>query len=221
MADPTSPTTPLPDDLLAALEEAARLGYLGPGPMRFHVEQSRRLAAALRPTPLVIDLGSGGGVPGLVLAGLYPELRVVLLDASTNRTDFLARAVRRLGWDDRVEVLPARADDAGRSARWRGRSPAVVARSFGPPSATVEAAAPLLALGGQLVVSEPPDGEPAAETERWPAAGLALVGLRRDADRSDGAASFTQVAPCPERFPRRRQRPPLFAVVPRETPTNT
>jgi len=83
----------------------------------------------------------------------------------------------------------------------------VVARSFGSPSVTAECAAPLLAVGGQLLVSEPPS--PSAD--RWPAAGLALVGLRLD-ETVSGLASCTQVEPCPERFPRRRLRPPLFEL---------
>ena len=48
----------------------------------------------------------------------------------------------------------------------------MTARSFGPPAATAECAAPLLAVGGLLVVSEPPDGP-----DRWPADALAALGL--------------------------------------------
>ena len=192
--------------LVAVLQEAADLGYLGPGPIDAHLRHAERFAAPLRATDRVLDLGTGGGVPGLVLAALLPTVAVVLVDARTNRTDFLARAVGRLGWVDRVTVVPARAEALGRDVRWRGQVPAVVARSFGSPSVTAECAAPLLAVGGQLLVSEPP--EPRAG--RWPAAGLALVGLRADCSGGVGVASFTQVEPCPARYPRRRLRPALF-----------
>jgi len=198
--------------LAAVLREAAALGYLGPGPVEPHLAHAARFAAALRPTAQVLDLGTGGGVPGLVLADLDPDLAVVLVDARTNRTDFLRRAVGRLGWDERVTVVAARAEELGRSA-WRSQVPAVVARSFGSPAATAECAAPLLAVGGQLVVSEPPEPSP----NRWPAAGLALVGLQVDAVQPSGLASFTQVEAAPERFPRRRAQPLLFELVPRET----
>ena len=133
---------------------------------------------------------------------------MVLLDARTNRTDFLARAVGRLGWGDRVSVVAGRAEELGRLSQWRGRLGAVVARSFGSPAGTAECAAPFLAVGGQLVVSEPPDPPMA----RWPPAGLALVGLARDEGVADGLASFTQMELCPARFPRRRRRPPLFEL---------
>jgi 16S rRNA (guanine527-N7)-methyltransferase len=195
--------------LLDVLREAAGLGLLGPGPVEPHVEHARRFAAALRPVARLVDLGSGAGVPGLVLAALLPATAVVLVDARTNRTDFLARAVARLGWEDRVTVVAARAEELGRAPAWRGQVGAVVARSFGSPSATAECAAPLLVVGGQLLVSEPPE----VSGERWPGAGLALVGLAPDAGPIVGMASCTQVEPCPSRFPRHRQRPPLFDLV--------
>jgi hypothetical protein len=65
--------------------------------------------------------------------------------------------------------------------------------------------APFLRVGGQLVVSEPPQG-----ADRWPAQGVAIVGLVADEVAMRGFASFTQRAPCPGRFPRRSLRPPLF-----------
>ncbi len=202
---------PLPDGvgsvLVEVLGEAAGLGFLGPGPVEAHIIHAARFADALRPTADVLDLGSGGGMPGLVLAALHPDLMVVLLDARTNRTDFLARAVGRLGWAARVTVVAGQAETLGRSPDWRGRCSAVVARSFGSPSVTAEDAAPFLAVGGQLLVSEPPD----SSAGRWPAAGLALVGLEAD-EPMEGLASFTQARPCPDRFPRRRQRPALFGL---------
>src|SRR5215204_5250042 len=55
----------------------------------------------------VLDLGSGGGVPGLVIAEARPDLFVVLVDRRATRTDHLRRLVARLGWRDRVEVVTA------------------------------------------------------------------------------------------------------------------
>ena len=204
-AGPDPSTRPVPDAVIAALQDAADLGFLGPGPVVAHVDHARRFATALRPVERVIDLGTGAGVPGLVLAALLPDTAVVLVDARTSRTDFLQRAIGRLGWSERVTVVAAQAETMGRTGGWRGAAPAVVARSFGSPSVTAECAAPLLQSGGQLLVSEPPQS-PAG---RWPAAGLSLVGLRLD-NRTAGMASFTQVMACPERFPRRRREPPLF-----------
>lgn len=154
------------------LERARALGFLGPGPIDAHIEHARGFVRALvSMVGLVIDLGSGGGVPGLVLAVERPDLRLVLVDSMDKRCRFLEQAVASLG-SDQVEVLHQRAEDVGRGPL-RGAADAVVARSFGPPAATAECAAPLLRVGGRLVVSEPPG----AAGTRWPTAGAALLGL--------------------------------------------
>jgi 16S rRNA (guanine527-N7)-methyltransferase len=192
------------------LEESAHAGFLGPGPVAAHVAQAGSFLAALRPAEHVLDLGAGGGVPGLILALALPATSFVLLDASQRRTDFLRRAVGRLGVADRVGVVTARAEAAGHDAAWRGAFDAVVARSFAEPAVTAECAAPFLRIGGQLVVSEPPDPRPG----RWPAAGLAVLGLELDAGDRGATVSLTQVRPCPARFARRRLQVPLFHVEP-------
>lgn len=156
-----------------------------------------------------LDLGSGGGLPGLVLAALAPATRWVLLDAQHRRTGFLVDAVNRLGWVERVTVLCARAEVAGRGAL-RGELDLVVARGFGEPAVTAECGAPFLRPGGALVVAEPP-GAP----DRWSSDGLAALGLRPDATFISPVAArrFRQEQPCPSRFPRRDGLPrkrPLF-----------
>ncbi|MBW3627023.1 MAG: hypothetical protein KY412_05385, partial [Actinobacteria bacterium] len=75
---------------------------------------------------------------------------------------------------------------------------------FGRPAVTAECAAPLLAGGGLLLVSEPPEGA-AEEGERWPAAGLDGLGLvlRTFTAGPPRIAVLQQTGACPERFPRR------------------
>ena len=195
------------------LEEARDLGFLGPGPVAGHIEHARGFLRAVgeRPPERVVDLGSGGGLPGLVVAQAWPDARVGLLDSSERRARFLGRAVLALGLDARVVVAQARAEDAGRDPAWRGRADLVVARSFGPPAVTAECAAPLLEVGGRLVVSEPPDG-----AERWPAESLEQLGLRPTGRLEQAFSRFQilrQESTCPGRFPRRVGIPakrPLF-----------
>ena len=159
-----------------------------------------------------MDLGSGGGVPGLPLAArAWPACRWILLDASERRTAFLEAAVVRLHLTDRATVVRARAEDAGRRPDLRAVADLVTARGFGSPSVTAECAAPLLRVGGRLIVSEPPE----STGERWPGEPLAQLGLRPLRLLRDGAGYqvLEQQAPCPERFPRRVGVPakrPLF-----------
>jgi len=196
--------------LLGVLERARRLGVLGPGPVDEHVVHAERFIDALEDLPtgsVVVDLGSGAGVPGLVVADRRRDLRLALLESLERRAALLDEAVAELGWQDRVTVLHARAEEVGRDTEWRGRADAVLARSFGPPATTAECAAPLLRVGGRLVVSEPPDG-----SDRWPAEGLAALGMA-PAVAGAGVSLIAQAEPCPEGFPRRVGLPakrPLF-----------
>jgi len=172
-----------------------------------------------------MDLGSGGGLPGLVLAQHWPGSEAVLLDASERRTTFLSWAVRSLGWEERVRVVRARAEEGGRFPDLRGTFDVVCARSFGSPPVTAECAAPFLAPGGLLVVSEPPEPHPVPPFEnveagqgRWPREGLAALGMEPliSVRARFGYQVVRQISPCPERFPRRAGVPvkrPLYRAV--------
>jgi 16S rRNA (guanine527-N7)-methyltransferase len=156
--------------LIATLTDAQRLGFLGPRPIPGVIAHARGFVRALETDPsvrTVLDLGSGGGVPGLVIANDRPDLHITLLDRRSKRTDFLERVVRRLGWGDRVVVLAAEASAIP------NRFDAVVARGFGPPADTARIAARLVREGGTVVVSEPPD------EDRWDDVDLAQLGLER------------------------------------------
>jgi 16S rRNA (guanine527-N7)-methyltransferase len=188
--------------LMAQLERARSLGFLGPGPVLDHVEHAAGFVAELAAVHgRVIDLGSGGGVPGLVVAIARPDLEVILVDAMGKRCRFLEAAVAALGVG---QVIEGRAEVLGRGPL-RGTASAVLARSFGPPAATAECAAPLLHLGGLLLVSEPP----ASDGQRWPAEPLAELGLslRHRTASSPVLQVLEQTAPCPERYPRRDGMP--------------
>lgn len=137
--------------LIEVLLEARRRGFLGPGPVEDHLRHSLGFvrAGTQGGHSMVVDLGSGGGIPGLILALAWPESRVMLLDASERRTSFLSDALDQLGLaGPRVKVVRERAESAGRQARWRSTADLVVARAFGPPAAVAECAAPLLMTGG-------------------------------------------------------------------------
>ena len=162
------------DDLRAALSDAQRFGFLGDRAIDDVIDHARGFVAALGDLGVdepVIDLGAGGGVPGLVIAHDRPDLRVVLLDRRTKRTDFLERVVRRLGWSERVTVIAADAAEIARSSPQQFG--AVVARGFGPPASTLELAVRLVRSDGRIVISEPPSGD------RWTAATLDRLGVRR------------------------------------------
>jgi 16S rRNA (guanine527-N7)-methyltransferase len=204
--------------LEGVLERSRSLGFLGPGPAQDHLEHARSFSRAWHeisavPPAAFLDLGSGGGVPGLVLAVGWQGTPCVLLDAMGRRCDFLAWAVEELGISGWVTVRCARAEDAAREADLESRFELVTARSFAAPAPTAECAARFLAPGAVILVSEPPD--PAETAARWPEAGLAELGLGPASHVSSGRnlVAIRRTSPCPSRFPRRVGVPakrPLF-----------
>lgn len=203
--------------VLDVLIEAQVRGFIGPGDLTPHLSHSLGFAAAvarvrrreLDGTDWVADLGTGGGLPGLVLAAAYRDTRFVFIEGSTRRAEFLRGAVDHCGLSDEVEVLAERAEIVGHSPTLRGGFSIVLARLLGSPPEVGELASPLLRVGGHLVVSEPPGS---AAAGRWPASGVAELGLN-PAQITEGFAVLEQMTACPDRYPRRTGIPrkrPLF-----------
>ena len=158
------------------LADAQRLGTLGDRPIEEVIDHARLFLAGLEGiTGTVVDIGTGAGVPGLVLAEARPDLTFVLVDRREARTDALSRGVVACGLADRVAVIAGDTAAVACDERWAGRCAAVVSRGFGPPTETLEAARPFLQTGGRLVVSEPPEPDP----DRWPEAELEALGFSK------------------------------------------
>ena len=180
--------------LVEVFSQAQKRGWIGPQAIDVHIDHSLGFAAAAAATPTIaVDLGSGGGLPALVLAAAWPRSQWTLVESSLRRAAFLEQHCASIGWSDRVVVRHETAQNLGRQEQHRGKADLVTARSFGASSLVMETAAPLLRLGGELVVSAAPD------SVAWPADSLAALGfgpdrLTRTVPRFHRA---TQLAPCP------------------------
>jgi 16S rRNA (guanine527-N7)-methyltransferase len=200
--------------LLAVVERAQRLGYAGGATeAAAHLRHALDFGTLDPPPPgaHAVDLGSGNGLPGLVLAMEWPRSSWWLIEASSSRSEFLRWAVAALELTERVVVVEMPAERSARDERYRARASLVVAKAFGPPAVTAECGAGFLVRGGRLVVSAAPD----SATERWPATGLSLLGL----ELASGAASpprldvLVRTGNFPDKYPRREgvpRRRPLF-----------
>lgn len=199
--------------LRRVLARSAALGHIG-GDVEAHVRHAQAFASTRPRVPRrALDLGSGGGLPGLVLASLWPDSNLTLLDGSATRAAFLVDAVEELGWSPRVVVVGERAEVAGRDPAHRGKYDAVVARSFGPPAVVAECGAPFLAVDGALVVSEPPDDPDGRWAHPVELAELGLVVASTHDTASGRFQELRQERRCPQRYPRRTGIPakrPLF-----------
>lgn len=154
-------------DLLAAWGRRVNLTAAATAAERVAVlVEAVRGGAALLETGTLVDVGSGNGSPGLVLALLRPELAVVLLEPRQKRWAFLREAARVVGRPD-IEVVRCRHDGYGGPP---ARNVTVRAVGLSPA-----ALAPLVEPGGQLLVF---GGDPAA----LPAGPLLEPGPRRAGD---------------------------------------
>ena len=165
---------PEPRSLEDVLGTAQRLGTLGGLPIPDVIAHSRQFVDALVGiTGSVMDIGTGAGVPGLIIAVDRPDLRLVLTDRREARMDALARGVTAMGIRDRVKVLTGDVAVLGQSPEHAATYDAVVCRGFASPEVTATLARPLLKNGGTLIVSEPPTFDPT----RWPSDLLKRLGF--------------------------------------------
>ena len=98
-----------------------------------------------------VDLGSGGGFPGLPLAVALPATGALLVDSIGKKARFLETAIDVIGLRGTADVFTGRAETLAADPRHRERWPAVTVRAVGALADLVELSFPLLARGGVLV----------------------------------------------------------------------
>jgi 16S rRNA (guanine527-N7)-methyltransferase len=206
--------------LLAALSadpEAPTAVSSPPGAVDVHLADSLSALEipGFRSRSRIVDIGSGAGFPGIVLAIAMPGTCVDLVESTRRKCAFLERLVQTLGLSN-VNVVCLRAEEWAAEAG-RESHDAATARAVGPLATLVEYAAPLLRPGGLLVAwkGRRDDGEEsraavAAETLGMRPAGV--TGTRPfPGSRSRHLHCYEKVAPTPAGFPRRpgmaRKRP--------------
>jgi 16S rRNA (guanine527-N7)-methyltransferase len=150
----------------------------------------------------IADLGSGAGLPGLPLAIALPEAGVYLVESSKRKCEFLDRAVRTCALGN-VDVVHARIEE------WAASVDLVTARALAPLEVVVEYAAPLLRIGGTLVVwrgQREPERETAAEKAAQILGievGQILAVRPYPGARNRHLHLMSKVMESPARFPRR------------------
>lgn len=138
--------------------------------VRKHTVDSLAPAAHLPAAGLVIDIGSGGGFPGLVLGCARPDLELVLIEARRRPVSFLREAIRTIPLPQ-ARAIEGRAEAAAGVPLMAGRASLVVTRAL-RLDAFLPLAAPLLAPDGVAIAMQTPRTRPPA------ASALALAGTR-------------------------------------------
>lgn len=153
-----------------------------------------------------VDVGSGGGYPGLVVAILEPSLDVTLVEPLQKRARLLAAMAVELGLAN-VRVLAERAEDAGRGAL-RECAALVTARAVAELRELVEYTVPLARTGGWIALPKGSGAEAEVEEAARSFAELncahrATVPMRSEVSDSGMVVVMEKVGPTPEKYPRR------------------
>lgn len=151
---------------------------------RRHVADSLQIVPLLPEEGPIADLGSGGGLPGLVIAAALPEREVHLIESDRRKAAFLIEAAAAMGLK-RVKVHPQRIEEVSLPP-----VTAVTARALAPLAALLGFAAPLLAPGGTCIF---PKGR-AAEEELTTAAAHWHFTTERFQSRTDPEATILRLS---------------------------
>jgi 16S rRNA (guanine527-N7)-methyltransferase len=122
----------------------------------------------------LIDVGAGAGLPGLAIKLARPEISLTLLEATRKKCDFLKAVIADLQLTD-VQVVNARAEEAGRLAEHREQYDIAIARAVADLPVLIEYLLPFVKIGGFALAQKSREAE--AELERADMAILLLGGL--------------------------------------------
>lgn len=110
------------------------------------------------PGNMVIDVGSGAGLPGVPLAIARPGLKVTMLEATGKKAAFIQSCIDALGLTN-AKVVAERAETIGQDPQFRGQYAAAVSRAVGPMSLVLEYCLPLVSVGGRVLAMKGPKAE--------------------------------------------------------------
>ena len=157
---------------------------------REHVERSlEALEAVRRYDGSIVDVGSGGGSPGIPLAAALPDREVVLLEAQERKAAALERFA---AWFPNVRVVRGRAE-----SQPTDRYEVAVARALAEPPVAAEWCLPLVAPGGAVVLFV----GPSADVSRVQKVASRVGG--GEVEQAGGLLVIPKLEPTPEGFPRR------------------
>jgi 16S rRNA (guanine527-N7)-methyltransferase len=157
-------------------------------------------------TRTLVDVGSGAGLPGLVVAIARPDVAVTLIESAARKAEFLERVVEALGLASAV-VVTGRAEEAGRDAGHRERHDVAVARALSRTSVLAEYLLPLVRVGGRMLALKGTDPTIEVAEAAFGEFGGRLATIERvEVPCVEGERHLVvvdKVATTPERYPRR------------------
>lgn len=156
----------------------------------------------------LIDVGTGAGIPGIPIKIIFPNMKLVLLDSTAKKADFLHHIKNKLELDN-IEIVVSRAEEAAHLSQYREKFNIVLSRAVATLPTLVELTLPFCATGGSFVAQK--KGTIDREISRAAKALTILGGNLREVKRIE-LAEFTderqlviidKVSPTPDQYPRR------------------
>ncbi len=153
----------------------------------------------------VVDVGSGGGLPGIPLKIARPELEVTLIEADQAKAAFLVHACATLGLQG-IEVVARRAEEAGHDPRLREAFDVAVARALAPMPVLAELCLGLVRVGGRLLAQKTHAEDVGSAAHAIEVMGGTLAGVHASPSAARHAGTVVvidKVRPTPPSYPRR------------------
>jgi len=169
------------------------------------IEDCLVLVEYLEDARKVVDVGSGGGLPGLPLKIARPDLELTLIEADQDKAAFLVHACAQLGLEG-VRVVARRAEDAGHDPLLREAFDVAVARALAPLPALAELCLGLVRVGGRLLAQKTRDEDPNAARHAIEVMGGSLRAVRASpsaARRAGTVVVIEKIRETPAAYPRR------------------
>ena len=98
----------------------------------------------------ILDLGTGGGIPGVVIKVYHPEIQITLIDSIHKKIKAITDIVQKLGMEN-IEILCSRAEELAKSKNYKNKFDYIVARSVAALDDLVKWSKDLVKPGGRLV----------------------------------------------------------------------
>lgn len=179
--------------------------------LRDHVLDSLSLLPTvlkIRSTSSLVDIGTGAGFPGLILALANDNLQCTLVDSVEKKCRFLRQVVMNLGLNERIKVLCSRAEELGRT-ELRETFDFATARAIGSLPLVAELTLPLLKVNGYLLAQRSSkqieEEKKSAPAMLEPMSGklVEIIQLDREVlSRDVSLALIRKIGPSPKKFPR-------------------